>query len=105
MVAPRDFFTVAGASIQTVPGNRNQGQLCATGSHSRATRSDADAGCAGAGAFEWISRIEKTLEDPNLKLGIVASDVVGASGRAMLEAIAKGETDAATLAQMARGSL
>jgi transposase len=31
-----------------------------------------------------INRIEKTLEDTNLKLGVVASDVVGASGRAML---------------------
>jgi transposase len=52
-----------------------------------------------------INRIEKTLEDPNLKLGVVASDVVGASGRAMLEAIAKGETDPAVLAQMAKGTL
>ncbi len=52
-----------------------------------------------------ISRIEKTLEDPNLKLGVVASDVVGASGRAMLEAIVKGETDAQKLAGLAKGTL
>lgn len=52
-----------------------------------------------------ISRIEKTLEDPNVKLGVVASDVVGASGRAMLEAIVKGETDPAKLAELARGTL
>jgi transposase len=52
-----------------------------------------------------INRIEKTLEDPNLKLGVVASDVVGASGRAMLEAIVKGETDPATLAELAKGTL
>jgi transposase len=52
-----------------------------------------------------ISRIEKTLEDPNLKLGVVASDVVGASGRAMLEAIVKGETDAQKLADLAKGTL
>jgi transposase len=52
-----------------------------------------------------ISRIEKTLEDPNLKLGVVVSDVAGASGRAMLEAIANGETDAARLAQLAKGTL
>ena len=52
-----------------------------------------------------ISRIEKTLEDPNLKLGVVASDVVGVSGRAMLNAIAKGETDPAKLAELAKGTL
>lgn len=52
-----------------------------------------------------INRIEKTLEDPNLKLGVVASDVVGASGRAMLEAIAKGEQDPVKLAEMAKGTL
>ena len=52
-----------------------------------------------------INRIEKTLEDPNLKLGVVASDVVGVSGRAMLNAIAKGETDPGKLAEMAKGTL
>jgi transposase len=52
-----------------------------------------------------INRIEKTLEDPNLKLGVVASDVVGVSGRAILEAIAKGETDPAKLAELAKGTL
>jgi transposase len=52
-----------------------------------------------------INRIEKTLEDPNLKLGVVASDVVGASGRAMLEAIVKGETNPAVLAELAKGTL
>jgi transposase len=52
-----------------------------------------------------INRIEKTLEDPNLKLGVVASDVVGASGRAMLEAIVRGETDPARLAELAKGTL
>jgi transposase len=52
-----------------------------------------------------INRIEKTLEDPNLKLGVVASDVVGVSGRAMLDAIVAGETDPATLAEMAKGTL
>jgi transposase len=52
-----------------------------------------------------INRIEKTLEDPNLKLGVVASHVVGASGRAILEAIVKGETDPAKLADRAKGML
>jgi transposase len=52
-----------------------------------------------------INRIEKTLEDPNIKLGVVASDVVGASGRAMLEAIIGGETDPVKLAELAKGTL
>jgi transposase len=52
-----------------------------------------------------VNRIEKTLEDPNIKLGVVASDVVGASGRAMLEAMVAGQTDPAKLAQLARGTL
>jgi transposase len=52
-----------------------------------------------------INRIEKTLEDPNLKLGVVVSDVVGASGRAMLNAIVEGQTDPAQLAELAKGTL
>ena len=45
------------------------------------------------------------MEDPNLKLGVVASDVVGASGRAMLDALVKGETDPVKLAELAKGTL
>jgi transposase len=52
-----------------------------------------------------VNRIEKTLEGPNLKLGLVASDVVGVSGRAMLEAIIQGEADPVKLAEMAKGTL
>jgi transposase len=52
-----------------------------------------------------INRIEKTLEAPNLKLGVVASDVVGVSGRAMLEAIIEGQEDPVKLAEMAKGTL
>jgi transposase len=52
-----------------------------------------------------INRIEKTLEDPNLKLGVVVSDVVGVSGRAILRAIVKGETDPTKLADLAKGTL
>lgn len=52
-----------------------------------------------------INRIEKTLEDPNIKLGVVVSDVVGASGRAILAALLEGETDPDKLAQLARGTL
>ena len=49
-------------------------------------------------------RIQKVLEDANLKLGSVLSDVLGRSGRAMLNAIVAGETDPAMLAALAQGS-
>jgi transposase len=51
------------------------------------------------------NRIQKVLEDANLKLASVASDALGVSGRAMLDAIRAGETDAAALAQNAKGLL
>jgi len=38
------------------------------------------------------NRVQKVLEAANIKLGCVASDVMGASGRAMLEAIVAGQT-------------
>lgn len=40
-----------------------------------------------------VQRIEKVLEDANLKLGAVLSDILGKSGRAVLEAIVAGESD------------
>jgi transposase len=49
-------------------------------------------------------RIQKVLEDANLKLGSVLSDVVGKSGRAMLKAIVDGETKPEVLADLAQGS-
>lgn len=48
------------------------------------------------------NRIQKLLEGANIKLGSVASDVMGASGQEMLRAIIDGETNAERLAQMAR---
>jgi len=51
------------------------------------------------------NRIRKMLEGANLKLGSVASDVMGVSGRRMLEALVKGETDPNQLADLAVGSL
>lgn len=50
-------------------------------------------------------RIQKVLEDANLKLTSVISDILGMSGRAMLEAIIDGERDPATLANLSRGRL
>jgi transposase len=40
-----------------------------------------------------IQRIEKVLEDANLKLGVVLTDIMGKSGRAVLQAIVEGHTD------------
>lgn len=51
------------------------------------------------------NRIHKTLEDANIKLSCVATDILGASGRAMLEAILAGETQGSALASLARGRL
>src|SRR6267143_547095 len=51
------------------------------------------------------NRIQKVLEDANSKLASVATDTLGASGRAMLEAIVKGEQDSQRLAEMSRGLL
>lgn len=51
------------------------------------------------------NRIHKVLEDANVKLGTVASDSLGVSGRAMLEAIVGGETDPHQLAELARRRL
>ena len=51
------------------------------------------------------NRIQKTLEDANVKLASVASDVLGASGRDMLKAIVAGEKDPIVLADLARGRL
>ena len=51
------------------------------------------------------NRIQKLLEAANLKLGSVATDILGVSGRAMLAALARGETDATALAGLAKGRL
>lgn len=49
-------------------------------------------------------RIQKTLEDANVKLSSVLSSVVGASGRAILDALIRGESDPAKLADLAQGT-
>jgi transposase len=50
-------------------------------------------------------RLQKTLEDANLKLDGVVADLLGTSGRAMLEALVAGETDPAKLAALAHPRL
>ncbi len=51
------------------------------------------------------NRMHAVLHDANIKLGTVASDILGVSGRAMLQAIVDGETDPVRLADLARRSL
>ena len=52
-----------------------------------------------------VNRLCKVLEDAGIKLSSVATDVMGASGRAMREALLQGTTDPAVLADLARGRL
>ena len=52
-----------------------------------------------------VNRLQKVLEDANIKLSSVATDVMGVSGRAMIEAILEGQSDPATLAELAKGKL
>ncbi len=50
-------------------------------------------------------RLHKMLEDAGIKLASVATDILGVSGRAMLEALVHGTTDPTALAELARGRL
>jgi transposase len=50
-------------------------------------------------------RLEKLLEDALIKLGTVATDILGVSGRAMIEALIAGQRDPKMLAELARGRL
>jgi len=52
-----------------------------------------------------INRLQKVLEDANLKLASVASDVMGVTGRAILNELVQGHADPTTLAALAKGRL
>jgi transposase len=52
-----------------------------------------------------VNRLQKTLEGANVKLAGVATDVLGVSGRRILDALAAGATDPAALAELAKGRL
>jgi len=52
-----------------------------------------------------VNRLQKVLEDANIKVAGVATDVMGVSGRAIVEAVLRGTTDPATLAELAKGRL
>src|SRR5262245_37577022 len=51
------------------------------------------------------NRVHKALQDAGIKLGAVATNILGRSGRAMLETLVQGTTDATILAELARGVL
>jgi transposase len=52
-----------------------------------------------------VNRVQKVLESANIKLATVATDVLGASGRLMLPALAAGQEDATHLANLTKGTL
>jgi transposase len=52
-----------------------------------------------------VQRLEKLLEDALIKLSSVATDIMGVSGRAMIEALIAGERDPRVLAELARGRM
>jgi transposase len=54
---------------------------------------------------DHVNRIAKILELANIKLGCVVTDILGKTGRAILEALIAGVTEPAALAALARGSL
>lgn len=56
-------------------------------------------------AISEQNRVAKTLEDANVKLSSVLSNLFGASGEAMLEALLRGEASSAQIAELARGRL
>jgi len=52
-----------------------------------------------------VQRLEKLLEDALIKLSTVATDIMGVSGRAMIDALIAGERDPQVLAELARGRM
>lgn len=52
-----------------------------------------------------INRVQKVLESANIKLASVASDVMGVSGRAMLEALIAGQASPEQMAELAKGRM
>lgn len=53
----------------------------------------------------FVNRVQKVLEDANIKLAGVATDVMGQSARAILAQLIEGKTDAAAMAELAKGKL
>jgi transposase len=79
--------------------------LCPTSRPSRCEICSAPASSLCANAAVIRRRIQKTLEDGNIKLDSVISDILGISGRRMIEALIAGQTVPAVLAALADGRL
>jgi transposase len=79
------------------------GAASCPGRPSRAAGPDPLPQAAHPGHTAECQRIHKTLEDASIRLGSVASDVLGVSGRAMLSALVAGERHPQVLAELARG--
>ncbi len=58
-----------------------------------------------AGRQREANRLHKALEDTGIKLDCVATDILGVSGRAMLDALCRGTTDPVVLAELAKGRM
>jgi transposase len=54
---------------------------------------------------QTVNRLHAVLQDANIKLSAVATDILGVSGRDMLQALQRGDDDPAALAELARGRL
>ena len=81
-------------------------ELHSTGPHPGGARVNSRAACTLVEArAREVSRVQKVLEGANIKLASVATDVLGKSGRAMLEALIAGEQDPTVLADLARGRM
>src|SRR5699024_1100283 len=52
-----------------------------------------------------VQRLDKLLEDAGIKLSAVADDIMGVSGRAMIEALIAGQDDPAVMAELAKRRL
>jgi transposase len=52
-----------------------------------------------------VNRLQKTLEGANIKLSSVATDIMGVSGRQMLEALIEGKSDPKVMAELAKGRM
>ncbi len=70
-----------------------------------AQESDSVSQDADPGARREANRLHKALEDTGITLDCVATDILGVSGRRMLEALIAGTTDAEVLADLAKGRL
>jgi transposase len=55
--------------------------------------------------IQYANQLQKVLESATIKLAAVASDILGVSGRAMLDTVITGEADAAQMAEYARGRM